>query len=118
MKNLLVTSILMIIALSCKDEDPKIACGCGGHTTKEVNEVKASYLGDGRFLIRLTNPQGDIYEEAHASCTIDNTWTKTADISNPDYQLTAKIKNACQQPGYSSYFPPNAFEITKIVKVL
>ena len=114
----MLISILLLAALSCKDKDPKAECGCGSPVIKEIKDVKASYLEDGKFLIRMTNPQGELYEEINISCTIDNAWIKTEDISKPDYEITARVKKGCEPPVYVSYFPGNSIEITKIKKTL
>ncbi|WP_439584717.1 hypothetical protein [Dyadobacter bucti] len=109
--------ILCLIFLSCqKKETP--GCGCDGPSVKVVENVQASYLGNSHFLLRLTGDSGSPYEEIVRSCTLDEAWTKTAEITNPDYLISAELKRGCgDTPSYSSIYLPDQFKIISIEKV-
>ena len=111
--------ILCLIFLSCQKKKEIPGCGCDGPAAEELKDVRASYVGTGTFLLRLTNAEGQLYESIVVSCTTDESWTKTADITNPDYVINAELKNQCDsQPLYSSYRVNKAIRIISIQKVL
>lgn len=111
-------TLLYLIFLSCQKKEESLGCGCGGPAEKVVENVQASYLGNSNFLLRLTGESGSIYEEMVRSCTLDEAWTKTADITKPDYLISAELKRGCgDTPSYSSIYVPDQFKIINIKKV-
>lgn len=111
--------LLYLIFSSCQKKEEIPGCGCDGPTAEELKDVRASYVGTGTFLLRLINAEGHPYESMVASCTTDETWTKTVDITNPDYVINAELKRQCDsQPLYSSFFVMQAIRIKSIEKVL
>ena len=113
-----VICVLFVAAFSCKnkEEDPNADCGCGGSNTMVVESVKGSYTGNKELVLRLTfnDKPTDVFVYA---CTISDTLKITADIKNPDYIISGKIKKDCFY-GPTLVAVPSSFEVTSIKRAL
>ena len=116
---LLFLSTLVIFAVnSCKqkDKDPSVDCGCDGPTVRTVQNVKASYLGNGYFALDQKDQHGNLtYGWA---CKIDTSWEKSIDQNTFGYLISADFKTYCPNPDdmFVLRAPGSPFNITAIKK--
>jgi hypothetical protein len=114
---LTLSFLLCLIFSSCQKKEAPPGCGCDGPAENAVENIQASYLGNSNFLLRLTDESGSLYQKMVKSCTLDEAWTQTADITNPDYLISAELKRGCgDTPSYSSILLPDPFKIISIEK--
>ena len=111
-----IVCLLFVVTLSCKEKDPNADCGCGGATTKIVENVKGSYMGNKGLVLRLTINDKATERFVYA-CSISDTLQITTDTKNPDYIISGKIKKDCFY-GPTLIAVPSVFEITSIKRGL
>ena len=110
-----ILCLLLITAFSCKDKDkdPNADCGCDGSTTKVVENVKGSYLGNSNLLLRYTKGDSTFSYTYVAACYFSDTLKITPDIKNPDYIISGNLKNNCFL-GETYMIVPSPFEVKSI----
>lgn len=105
--------LILFVVASCKDNKPKVDCGCNSPTVKTIENVKASYLGSNSLLLRLKSPDDVMYEELYELCTKTDSLTITSNVKNPDYTVSGKVKKSCFY-GPTLVVQAQLFEITEI----
>lgn len=114
----LIIVLLINLTFSCakKKNTPEPDCGCDGTTFASVENVKASYLGNGYFVMNQKDQYGNLtYGWA---CKTDTTWQKSALPDSFNYTVSGNLKRVCPQPNdaYALRAPGGPFEITAIRK--
>ncbi|MCF0048645.1 hypothetical protein LXM25_01170 [Dyadobacter sp. LJ53] len=95
--SLSITFLLFLaITISCKkDPEPGINCGCNGAPYKHFENVDASHVGSGNYVIFET---ADTTSRLFAvACDADTTLAKSPQTTLRDYVLTGDLLTPCRE---------------------
>ena len=103
--------ILVTTVLSCHKKDPVPDCGCDAVKFENIENVRASYNGQGIFSIFPTSDT--IPSSAVISCNIDTSWQRSKNYKMADYTISGNVKSSCFTGETFMAVPPN-IDITSI----
>ena len=111
-KPFLYATVVLLMSVSCKKEDPGPDCGCNSRAMREIKEVPAQFSGTFVFFVN----QDPNYVSYFASAC-DRTLLKGLEPSPPDaanYLISGLIKAPCLPDGIQPIIESFHIELTAI----